>query len=244
MLILSSDYLMTISPFSRFDNFPLQIRFLTVHFGATMKTSSQLLITISILLLFGHAPAKADFLVIGKQVGPDVVFTGSGTLNLNDLSFLFDGFGSAGVFPADGGVSLGDDPLNFVDVDIYSGVTSFHESFGPGPGGPADLGTGPRVGFGYADPLNTFLLTVPDGYSGGMLESTSTFLDTDFATLGITPGVYNYSWGSGQNADTITMILVPEPGSLGLMVTVAGVAVNEWLKPKTKAIDPAISRRK
>ena len=53
-------------------------------------------------------------------------------------------------------------------------------------------------GFGNA-------VTVPIGYTSGFLSGTSTYVGKTFATLGITPGTYTYTWGSGPNASSIIL---------------------------------------
>jgi hypothetical protein len=51
---------------------------------------------------------------------------------------------------------------------------------------------------------------------------TSTFSAKTFASLGISPGTYTWSWGSGGSADSLTLVIVPEPASIGLVL--AGLA--------------------
>jgi hypothetical protein len=67
------------------------------------------------------------------------------------------------------------------------------------------------------------LLDVPRGYvSGSPLMDTSTYDDATFASLGVTPGTFVWTWGSGANAGSFTLhagaAAVPEPATLGLMV--------------------------
>ena len=59
------------------------------------------------------------------------------------------------------------------------------------------------------------IIFVPLGYvSGGALSSSSTFNNQTFATLGVTPGTYVWSWGQGAN-QRFTLIIgaVPDGGS-------------------------------
>jgi hypothetical protein len=55
-----------------------------------------------------------------------------------------------------------------------------------------------------------------------MLESTSTYDNATFASLGVTPGVYVWSWGSGATDDTFTLDIgtaaVPESSTWALML--------------------------
>lgn len=90
-------------------------------------------------------------------------------------------------------------------------------SFGLSSGAPADSGSGSFVGI-YGT-LNR--LYVPAGYvSNSPLMDTATFDNATFASLGFTPGTYNYTFGSGPNADFLTVTGVaspiPEPSTYAL----------------------------
>jgi hypothetical protein len=60
---------------------------------------------------------------------------------------------------------------------------------------------------------------VPRNYvSGRPLMSTLTWDNATFASLGVTPGTYVWTWGSGANAGSFTLrVAVPEPAKLGLI---------------------------
>jgi hypothetical protein len=59
----------------------------------------------------------------------------------------------------------------------------------------------------------TFLL-VPQGYaSGAALSDSMTFNNATFASLGVTPGTYVWTWGDGANQNfTLQIGLVGVPG--------------------------------
>ena len=76
------------------------------------------------------------------------------------------------------------------------------------------------------------LLYVPEGYvSGNPLSDTSTYDNQTFASLGVTPGKYEWTWGTGSNQNFTLDIEalgagVPEPSSvvlfaLGLVMLLA-----------------------
>jgi len=76
----------------------------------------------------------------------------------------------------------------------------------------------------------TTALYVPINYvSGSPLSGTATWSASTFSSLGLTPGTYTWTWGSGANADFATLTIgaadVPEPATLALFAAgVAGLA--------------------
>jgi hypothetical protein len=171
----------------------------------------------------GVAPrAEAAFIATIEQSGSDVVVSGGGSFDLSGLAFADTGGTTAGIYPAVSVISIG--PAGSVPTDIYRGSISGPSNFGsggivvPGSGGSGDR-AGLQLNFG---------LSVPQGYvSGGPLLDTSTYDNATFASLGLTPGTYAWTWGSGANADSFTLeIEAPEPASLGLLAT--GLAGLGW----------------
>ena len=150
-------------------------------------------------------------------MGSDVVATGSGPLDLTGLSFTVSSIIFTGIVPVLGEISTGPHPVGL--EDFYSGVAG-PAGFGSS-GGPifADSGSGDSVGIHG----NLGLLGVPLGYvSGTDLSDTMTFFNQSFATLGVTPGTYVWTWGTGPNQN-FTLIIgaaaVPEPASAALLGT-------------------------
>jgi hypothetical protein len=171
-----------------------------------------------VLLALGIAPeANAAYIVTLQQVGSSVVATGSGTLDLTGLSLTSAGDTTqAGINPAFGLINTG--PTSSATVDIYTGITG-PTSFGSGFFTPASSGSGAPVDIqGFDD-----LLLVPGGYvSDGSLSDTATYSSQTFSSLGVTPGTYEWTWGSGATADSFTVQIgpataVPEPSSLALL---------------------------
>ena len=61
-------------------------------------------------------------------------------------------------------------------------------------------------------------LGVPHGYvSGATLSDSMTFNNATFASLGVTPGTYVWTWGTGLENQNFTLVIggagVPDGGS-------------------------------
>ena len=164
------------------------------------------------LLGLGITQSARAYSVTLQQVGSNVVANGSGAINLTGLSFLASGTqGGAILQPPIGAIVTGTtDSANVTFFSGFSGPTSF----GSGNGDIASSGSGDRVGivglFGQ--------LSVPDGYvSGAALLSSATWNNATFASLGVTPGTYVWTWGTGLENQNFTLIIggagVPDGGS-------------------------------
>jgi len=155
-------------------------------------------------------PAQAAYVVTLAQDGPNVVATGSGTIDLADL------------FPPGAG-ALTDSYLRPKTPAIVTGATGDADSYF-GATAPSIFGSGGRTfassGAGDIVGADAIFIIVPEGYvSGAALSSSATWDDATFATLGVTPGVYKWTWGSGEDADSFTLDVsaVPEPSTWALL---------------------------
>ncbi len=150
-----------------------------------------------------------------QEQGNDVVATASGTLNLAALTLTDNGNTSNGVIgPSRGHITLGPPPPGLSAFDGYT-TASGPTSFGFGNFVGATTFSGDYLGVTNSGTM----IRVPDGYSGGSISSSATWANTDFATLGVTPGDYVWSWGSGDATDTLTLSAVtpvPEPSTWAL----------------------------
>lgn len=164
------------------------------------------------------SPAKAGYVVTLAQVGSDVVATGSGPIDLTGLNLLStNAAGSAHLFPAQAAILTGPAPSS-VFFSFYGGYTG-STSFGSGSFISANNGSGDPVGI--ESPVFNELI-VPLGYvSGNPLSDTSTYAGATFTSLGVMPGTYEWTWGTGANQNFTLQIgaaAVPEPSSLLLLV--------------------------
>ncbi len=106
--------------------------------------------------------AEAAFTFTFQQEGADVVATGSGSVDLADVS------------------RTGEDVLPASGVSAQNAVAGV-----AGSGG---------------------LLGVPLAYvSGAALSSSMEFAGQTFASIGVTPGTYTWTWGSGISVDSLTV---------------------------------------
>ena len=176
-----------------------------------MKALPKILLALTAVAALSVAyPAKASYIVTLEQVGSDVVANGSGTIDLTDLIFSF-------TFP---GVSPSQiNGFNAVILTGQNGVTNAYTGFtGPTSFGSinvnftVDSGIGDLVGISAAFGI----IELPLGYmSGNALSDNATYTGTTFASLGVTPGTYEWTWGTGDHADSFTLQIgaVPDRGS-------------------------------
>jgi hypothetical protein len=165
----------------------------------------RLILSTAALLLICCVPvSRAAYTMSFQQVGPDVVATGSGSIDFTDLSFLVSESVNPQIVPFLGTATLGATPMVAINFyDTISGPSSF------GPGGPlfADSGSGAGVGLSSTADAVGF----PSNYVSGspLGVSTDTWSSQTFSSLGLTPGTYEYTWGTGLDADSLTLQIGP-----------------------------------
>jgi hypothetical protein len=178
---------------------------------AMNKLRPILLVLTAVAALSVAYPARPNFIETIDQVGTNVVATGSGAFNLTGLTFVFSvNTGGIAVHASSGLIATG--PAGPLPAEVYTGYTG-PTSFGSGGIFLANAGFGDLVGinvFGDRD------LVLPQNYaSGTALSDRMTFDNKTFASLGLTPGTYEWTWGTGMNADSFTLQIgtVPDAGS-------------------------------
>ena len=178
------------------------MRYKPHHFG------SFVLIIVSLLAVVCPS-AQATYIATLNEIGTDVVGAGSGSLNTTDLTKGLFTVGQVIIRPAEGEFELGPNALR----DIYFFIS------GPGSFGSGNLNNlaNSESGNGVAVAGGQFLYVPHDYISGSPLGiSTSTWNNATFASLGVTPGTYIWSWGSGINADTFTLQIGPAAPTNGV----------------------------
>ena len=160
--------------------------------------------------LFSIQPAQA-YTVTLQQVGSNVVATGSGPINLTGLT-------SGGLFTAIPAIGADFGTIQTAAtgsvLDGYFGFTG-PTSFGSGGIFFPNTGSGDFVGINQSSGVSGILL-VPQGYvSGAALSDSMTFNNATFASLGVTPGTYVWTWGTGLPNQNFTLHIgsVPDGGS-------------------------------
>ena len=157
-------------------------------------------------------PAQAGYVVTLTQVGFNVVAKGGGPIDLTGLRFIGTGLGGSSMAPFEGIIFTGAGGL-----DLYSPFTG-PGSFGSGVGTISFSGSGDFVAIDGVDDF----VGVPTGYvSDSPLSDTATYLDQTFASVGATPGRYEWTWGPGANQNfTLDIgVPVPEPAAWSLLLT-------------------------
>jgi len=168
------------------------------------------------------------YIVTLQEVGSNVVATGSGPINLTGLTFITSVDNNPGIQAPLGLIDTG--PFATI-VDLYNGAVG-PATFGSGLGSSPNTASGDFVGIvGFGG-----LLSVPLNYvSGAALSDSMTFNSATFASLGVTPGTYVWTWGTGLENQNFTLIIggagVPDGGSTVSLLGCAllGVAAGRKL---------------
>ena len=184
--------------------------------GPTMISFGRRFAMFVLVLGLTSRVTQAGVVITIQQVGSNVDVTGSGSLNLTALTLEAGGsfHQPPDLIPFDAEVVVGTTAGG--DVNGYSGISG-PTSFGSGVSASGSLISGSGAIFGVEGSVPDLL--VPVGYTSGAALGTSTNVYSgSFSSLGLTPGTYKWTWGSGATADSLTVQIgpagaVPEPST-------------------------------
>ena len=188
------------------------------------------------MLIGLSASARAAYVVDLTETGGNVVATGSGAIDLTGLESNVLTGGMAFLNPSLGAIRTGPPP--FTPIEGYDAVNGFTgpANFGSGGAIVASSGSGDPVSFFFGFSPSDNELDVPQGYvSNSALSDTSTYNGQTFSSLGATPGVYKWTWGTGANQNfTLVIGEVPEPSTWAMMLLgFAGLGLAGWRHRRT-----------
>jgi len=204
------------------------------------------------VVFLAESPAEAVIAINADQVGGTILFTLSGTLNTGslDAQTVESHFSHDIVEPQEHSgappgvitrVWFGTPGPSFVPVNVGRVANLTGPSFfGPGVGlDQPSNNTGSMFGFIKFTPNSDLgTLDFPLSYvSLSPLSASMSFTGT-FASVGMTPGIYQWDWFNSSNNIQDSLVLkigdgVPEPSAV--MLIVLGLAALVWLRRKVVA---------
>ena len=166
--------------------------------------------------------AQGGYIISVSEIGSNVIAQGSGDLDLTGLTGPGLGADSPRVDGSTGTIVIGAS----AGIDVYGGAIP-PTSFGTGLSTAATSGVGDIVGI--AGIIGN--IGVPVGFTGGSLSpSSATWTGTSIFALGLTPGSYHWTWGTGVDQAfevNIGPTVVPEAGeSLVVLCGLSGLLLG------------------
>jgi hypothetical protein len=180
----------------------------------------RLAVSASALLALLPVSSNAAIMIDVAQVGPDVIATASGSVNVSALTNPFAFQVSASVFPSQGVLVVGS--ISTTSVTWYQGATGPSSMGSGGSAVNASSGAGQSIGV-----LGGSSILLPTSLTP-TLSGSATFAGTTLSQLGLSVGTYTWTWGSGLNADSLTISVVPEPHQYAAVAGLCLVGVGLW----------------
>jgi hypothetical protein len=162
------------------------------------------------LLVAGGANAAGD--IRFATSGSNVVVTISGTVDPTALAVVGLTTDSVGFYNSTGYF------YNQLQCQEYGGLFASSSARLTGPGNwgtggyPFQTAVSSATGDGFGINASNKTLCLPVGYTAGdPLVGTGTLSNRSYGQLGLTPGVYTYTWGNATQDETLTVTVVPPP---------------------------------
>lgn len=172
-----------------------------------MVCKSSLLVAAGLAVVVSAvSSARAAIVLTVSQVGPDVVISGSGSLNITGITPLFN---SGWVLPS----GSRDSARVGAGTALAFGSLSGPATMGTGGAGGQFASSTTGVPFGITT-FNSRYFVPQDYVSGESLSGTATYNGVTLASLGFAEGTYVYT--IPVTGDTITVI-VPAPGAAAML---------------------------
>lgn len=152
--------------------------------------------------------------------GDDVVMTTNGSIDLGDLqkNLTSSGKTMSQSLVASALPFIATSPSAKYDVYVsFAGTYTGPANFGTSTSYAFGNGSGDVFGFAIASgSLNVYL---PYGYSSERaLSASTTFANKTLEDLGLTANTnFTWSWGAGEDADSIQLSVVPEPATMAIL---------------------------
>lgn len=175
-----------------------------------MKFGNTLAIVVASLMVCSSL-SHAAMTINVSEVGGDVVASANGTVNTAGLTPFGGGTINGGFTYGSGYNAFYDGVLmvstQVANIDGYilnspvafsTGTSIFH----------ATTNSGSTIGITLSSTSGQDRLHVPPNYvSNAAISATSTWAGTTITSLGLIPGTYVITWGSGENADSLTLTI-------------------------------------
>lgn len=199
------------------------------------------LASISCLVLLFSSLSHAAVIINFNEVGGDVVSTSSGTINTAGFDFP-DGLSTSKGFLAGTSVSSSwfcvigtGSSAGSVGAYVVSNFTSDNtEVCYTGSHVIASINSGDYVGVISRAVGSNDGVYVPLGYvSGDPISGSSTWSGTTIAGLGLVTGTYVFTWGSGADADSLTLNIggsAPPPSTYTIGGSISGLTGSVTLQ--------------
>ncbi|MEM7164187.1 MAG: hypothetical protein AAF581_01915 [Planctomycetota bacterium] len=163
------------------------------------------------------------------EAGGDVVISASGSVDLSAWTteqLNLNTFNNSGIVGGGGPAGTAFQLGAIAPIDFYNMPVNFTGPTSMGPGTTNFLATsfsGDK--FGLTSSITLDRIIVPAFYvSGSAISNTTTWAGATFDSLGIEPGSYTWTWGSGPTADFVTVNVGTAVLRIGTTTAVQGSA--------------------